>query len=327
MRWITRENVKVDRVACQWLIKRFVDAEAEFLFVPESQLLEASEREGATPFDATRFPELRLNHSGERCTFEAILEDFHLNASPTASVAVALFFAREPLERQGTSCRVECSPGLPTLDSEHAHHFIAEMVDHLNCNSVAFDIGVMSSGRRRRTDQVPGWLADFIELPMAARVLVRRVDDGAFEERIRHRVRCVEEMDRPARPDCRRCPRARRRAKQRVTASSTSQQIAVNGRPGPFTRCCGPSCYGTRSDIVFAVEARAARMRELRTWIERSGLRSGSTAVGASNSKRHLSRLMQGGPLHSVRRTRRVRPTSLPRHALSPALSLSLEPP
>jgi hypothetical protein len=78
MRWITRENVKVDRVACPWLIKRFVDPQAEFLFVPEAELLIAAQREGATPFDATRFPEVKLNHRGDRCTFEAILEDFAL---------------------------------------------------------------------------------------------------------------------------------------------------------------------------------------------------------------------------------------------------------
>lgn len=76
MWWITRENVKVDRVACAWLITRFVDPGAEFLFVPESELLARAEREGATPFDATRFPEVRLNHRGDRCTFEAILEDY-----------------------------------------------------------------------------------------------------------------------------------------------------------------------------------------------------------------------------------------------------------
>src|SRR4030095_15097966 len=76
MRWITRENVNVDRVACPWLIKRFVDRDAEFLFVPEDELLSRAKREGATPFDATRFTEVRLNHRGERCTFEAILEDF-----------------------------------------------------------------------------------------------------------------------------------------------------------------------------------------------------------------------------------------------------------
>ncbi len=78
MRWITRENVKVDRVACPWLIKRFVDRDAEFGFVPESRLLAEAERQHATPFDATRFPEVRLNHRGDRCTFEAILEDFQL---------------------------------------------------------------------------------------------------------------------------------------------------------------------------------------------------------------------------------------------------------
>lgn len=80
MRWITREHVKVDRVACPWLITRFVDADAVFLFVPEQELLAAAVREDATPFDATRLPEVRLNHRGERCTFEAILEDFALDA-------------------------------------------------------------------------------------------------------------------------------------------------------------------------------------------------------------------------------------------------------
>lgn len=78
MRWITRENVKVDRVACPWLIRRFVDSDAEFLFVPESELLVAAKRERAAPFDAMRFPEVTLNHRGDRCTFEAILDDFNL---------------------------------------------------------------------------------------------------------------------------------------------------------------------------------------------------------------------------------------------------------
>jgi hypothetical protein len=53
MKWITRSNVKVDRVACPWLILRFIDAQAEFLFVPEYQLLETARREGAIPFDAS----------------------------------------------------------------------------------------------------------------------------------------------------------------------------------------------------------------------------------------------------------------------------------
>jgi len=78
MKWITRSNIKVDRVACPWLIRRFIDPQAEFFFVPEAELLEAAHREGATPFDATRFSEVELNHRGDRCTFEAILEDYKL---------------------------------------------------------------------------------------------------------------------------------------------------------------------------------------------------------------------------------------------------------
>src|SRR5260370_9787663 len=78
MKWITRSNVKVDRVACPWLIRRFVDPEAEFLFVPEDRLLDTARKEVATPFDANRFPEVKLNHPGERCTFEAVLEDYKL---------------------------------------------------------------------------------------------------------------------------------------------------------------------------------------------------------------------------------------------------------
>jgi len=78
MKWVTRSNVKVDRVACPWLIRRFIDPQAEFLFVREDQLLDTARKEQAIPFDATRFPEVKLNHRGERCTFEAILEDYNL---------------------------------------------------------------------------------------------------------------------------------------------------------------------------------------------------------------------------------------------------------
>ena len=78
MKWITRADVKVDRVACPWLIKRFVDPQAEFLFVPEDRLLQTARRERATPFDASRYAEVKLNHRGGRCTFEAILEDYKL---------------------------------------------------------------------------------------------------------------------------------------------------------------------------------------------------------------------------------------------------------
>ena len=88
MKWITRSNVKVDRVACPWLIQRFVDPAAEFLFVPESELLQAAKRENATPFDAPRLAEVKLNHRGERCSFEAILEDYKLADPALARLAL-----------------------------------------------------------------------------------------------------------------------------------------------------------------------------------------------------------------------------------------------
>jgi len=62
MKWITRKDIKVDRVACPWLIRRFIDADAKFLFVPEVELLDAAARENAIPFDAPRLPTVKLNH-------------------------------------------------------------------------------------------------------------------------------------------------------------------------------------------------------------------------------------------------------------------------
>ncbi len=79
MKWITRKNVKVDRVACPWLINRFVDPHAEFLFVEEKDLLDESERQRATPFDAPKVEAIKLNHRGPRCTFEAIIEDYAIS--------------------------------------------------------------------------------------------------------------------------------------------------------------------------------------------------------------------------------------------------------
>jgi hypothetical protein len=78
MKWITRSNIKIDRVACPWLIQRFVDGEAQFIFVAEDQLLEAARKEEAIPFDAPRLSQVKLNHRGERCTFEAIIDDYRL---------------------------------------------------------------------------------------------------------------------------------------------------------------------------------------------------------------------------------------------------------
>jgi hypothetical protein len=80
MKWITREHVKVDRVACPWLIKNQVDKDAEFLFVPADQVVAEAKRLGAIPFDA---PGVELGHHGKECSFEAILKNYDLTGDPS----------------------------------------------------------------------------------------------------------------------------------------------------------------------------------------------------------------------------------------------------
>ena len=88
MKWITRKNIKVDRVACPCLIRRFVDPEAEFLFANEDELLRSAQAENAIPFDAPRVPEVKLNHRGNQCSFEAIIADYDLTAPGLARLAL-----------------------------------------------------------------------------------------------------------------------------------------------------------------------------------------------------------------------------------------------
>lgn len=75
MKWITREHVKVDRVACPWCIRRFIDPHAEFLFVPADQVVAVAERERGTPFDV---PGVALGHHDGKCSFEAIVARYNL---------------------------------------------------------------------------------------------------------------------------------------------------------------------------------------------------------------------------------------------------------
>jgi hypothetical protein len=85
MKWITRENVHVDRVACPWLIRRFVDPDATFLFVPADQVMAIADREGATPYDVKG---VELGHHGKECSFDAIIRKYGL-ASDGALVLLA----------------------------------------------------------------------------------------------------------------------------------------------------------------------------------------------------------------------------------------------
>ena len=75
MKWVTRARPKVDRVACPWLIKKFVDPQADFLYVPPEQVMEVAKREGAIPFDVAN---VELGHNGLECSFDAIIKKYNL---------------------------------------------------------------------------------------------------------------------------------------------------------------------------------------------------------------------------------------------------------
>src|SRR5437016_227903 len=75
MKWVTRQRVKVDRVACPWLIHKFVDPQAEFLFVPADQVMAVAARDNAIPYDV---PDVEFGHHGKECSFEAIVKKYGL---------------------------------------------------------------------------------------------------------------------------------------------------------------------------------------------------------------------------------------------------------
>jgi hypothetical protein len=75
VKWVTRQNANVDRIACPWLISKFFDADAEFLFVPAAEVRSVAEREGALPYDV---PDVELGHIDGRCSFESIIVKYEI---------------------------------------------------------------------------------------------------------------------------------------------------------------------------------------------------------------------------------------------------------
>ncbi len=132
MKWVTRSHVHVDRVACPWLILRFVDSEAEFIFVPRSMVNEVAEKEGAIPFDA---PGVELGHHDGKCSFEAIIEKYGLSDPALLRVAKIVHAAdtnemgSEPLARGFEAIAVGYSLRFPDDKENLANQF--EMYDAL----------------------------------------------------------------------------------------------------------------------------------------------------------------------------------------------------
>ena len=79
MKWVTRARPKTDRIACPWLIRRFIDPDAEILYVPAPDVLDVAARGGARSFDA---PGAEFDHRAGKCTFEVLIEEYHLGGDP-----------------------------------------------------------------------------------------------------------------------------------------------------------------------------------------------------------------------------------------------------
>jgi len=115
MNWITREKVKVDRVACPWLIKKFVDPEAQFFFVAGEKVSSEAERLKAIPFDVK---DVELGHHGKECSFEAILKKYKLDRDPAL---VLLGKIVNGADTDNTLWRQPEGPGLQALAEGFRH--------------------------------------------------------------------------------------------------------------------------------------------------------------------------------------------------------------
>jgi len=87
MKWVTRERPKTDRVACPWLIRRFVDPRAEFLYVAQDRVLDIAREVGGRSFDA---PGADYTHRGDLCTFEVLIDEFELHAEPGLALLASI---------------------------------------------------------------------------------------------------------------------------------------------------------------------------------------------------------------------------------------------
>lgn len=115
MKWVTRERPKIDRIACPWLITRFIDKDAEFLYVPADQVLAVAESSGATPYD---IPGVEYSHVGALCSFDAFLNKHNLTDPALLQLAVIV--------RGADTARLDIAPqaaGLLALSLGLSHNF------------------------------------------------------------------------------------------------------------------------------------------------------------------------------------------------------------
>ena len=124
MKWVTRERPKIDRIACPWLIKRFIEKEPEFLYVPADKVLATAKETGAIPYD---IPGVKFSHVGEKCSFDAFIAEYKLSAPGLDKLA--------DIVRGADTSRLDLTPqsaGLfaISLGLSHMHQDDHEMLKH-----------------------------------------------------------------------------------------------------------------------------------------------------------------------------------------------------
>ena len=115
MKWVTRERPKIDRIACPWLIARFIDKEAEFLYVPKDEVMSVAERTGAVPYDV---PGVEMTHRGDRCSFDTFVDKYALTDPALVQLAAIV--------RGADTGRLDLTPqsaGLYALSLGLSHNF------------------------------------------------------------------------------------------------------------------------------------------------------------------------------------------------------------
>jgi len=127
MKWVTREHPKTDRVACPWLIRKFIDPEAEIVFVARDDVLAYAEREGATSFDA---PDAMYTHRGRQCSFEVLVEAFSIADPAVALMARVIHgadLAEDVDETPQSAGLLAIADGFALLDIDDQHQLALEL--------------------------------------------------------------------------------------------------------------------------------------------------------------------------------------------------------
>lgn len=115
MKWVTRERPKIDRIACPWLIQRFIDPQPEFLYVPAAEVLRVAAEQNAAPYD---IPDVELSHDGELCSFDAFLKKYELDDPALRQLAAIV--------RGADTSRLDLAPqsaGLYAISLGLSHNF------------------------------------------------------------------------------------------------------------------------------------------------------------------------------------------------------------